>query len=316
MRYLYQFIILSCCIFSLNAYASFNVFIDALYWKATETLDWALTNNWNTRNQDVDYQTFNPSFEPGYRIGIGYEGSWDTKLYYTRYQTKTDDSVNGHITSGYLAAKLTQSNPEVDYVFQSGQGELTIDYKMLDWNLGKRFNATDYLMFRPIVGVEGGWINQKIITHFQNAIPSAEAIHTSVAYPASTIETIHQHYKGIGPKAGIDSEFTFLERDNYKLNLIANFSSSYLWGHWELSDILHNSVDQTMEIVLDDRNFGAFTIQGLVGIGFDYKRLAMKLGYEFNDLFNQCQIFDDTTGSHANDLILQGVTFELSYSFS
>lgn len=300
---------------TLNAYASFDVFVDALYWQATETLDWALTNNWNTSNQKIDYQTFDPSFNAGYRIGIGYEGSWDTKLYFTKYQTETNDSVSGHITSGYLAGKLTQSNPDVDYVFQSAQGKLNIDYNMLDWNLGKRYNATDFLLFRPIVGVQGGWINQKISTHFQDAIPSSERIHQSINYPVSTTEIIQQHYKGIGPKAGIESELTFFQRDDYQLNLIANFSSSYLWGHWEINDILHNSVNQTTEIMLGDRNFGSFAIQGLVGIGFDYKDLAIKLGYEFNDLFNQCQVFDDTTGSHANDLILQGATLEILYRF-
>lgn len=314
MRYIYQLIIGCCCFFSLNVYASLNISGSALYWQVTETLDWALTNNWNTSNQQIDYQTFDFSFKPGYRIGVGYENSWDMKWYFTKYDTKTNDSVNGHITSGYLAGKLTQSNEFVDYVFQSGQGELSIDYKMLDWNIGKKFNATELLMLRPFFGIEGGWINQTIITQFQYPISSITGL-PDPAYPASTTETIHQHFKGIGPKTGIDSTLTFFHRNNYSLNLIANFASSYLWGHWEINDILNNSLNQTMEIVIDDRNFGSFAIQGLVGVGLNYKSLSVKLGYEFNDLFNQCQVFDDTTGSHNNDLILQGGTFEVLFHY-
>ena len=38
-------------------------------------------------------------------------------------------------------------------------------------------------------------------------------------------------------------------------------------------------------------------------------------GYEINDWLNQCQIFDDATGPHNNDLILQGLTVSFGCSF-
>lgn len=38
-----------------------------------------------------------------------------------------------------------------------------------------------------------------------------------------------------------------------------------------------------------------------------------KSEYEINDWFEQFQIFDDATGAHNNDLILQGLTVQLAY---
>jgi hypothetical protein len=39
------------------------------------------------------------------------------------------------------------------------------------------------------------------------------------------------------------------------------------------------------------------------------------VGYEFNDWLNQCQIFDDATGPHNNDLIVQGLSVRAGYRF-
>jgi hypothetical protein len=43
--------------------------------------------------------------------------------------------------------------------------------------------------------------------------------------------------------------------------------------------------------------------------------LAIKAGYEIQDWFNQYQVFDDGTGSHTNDLVLQGLTVRVRYEF-
>jgi hypothetical protein len=38
-------------------------------------------------------------------------------------------------------------------------------------------------------------------------------------------------------------------------------------------------------------------------------------GFELNDWLNQCQIFDDATGPHNNDLIFQGLTVNMGCKF-
>ena len=53
----------------------------------------------------------------------------------------------------------------------------------------------------------------------------------------------------------------------------------------------------------------------MIGLNFNYRNWNATAGYEFNDWLNQCQIFDDATGPHNNDLIVQGLSIRVSYSY-
>jgi hypothetical protein len=161
-------------------------------------------------------------------------------------------------------------------------------------------------MLRPLVGLEGGWINQTIDSNFQG--------------PVSSEENIKNDFAGIGPKLGIESKLTFSHRNDSRVSLVAGFAVPYMWGHWNVNDTEHNNAasptPNTIIAGIASRNFGAVAFQGSIGVNWDYKSLSMKLGYEINDWLNQCQFFDDATGGHNNDLILQGMTFNLAYHFN
>lgn len=308
MRYLYRLLIFSCLLFTSSAYAAPEIFLDALYWRATETVDWALTNNLTTPNQNITYKTTSFNFKPGFRVGVGYESAWDTKFYYTRYHTNATNSASGNLTSAFLGGKLAQTcfegalpAPCASYFFQSGNVNFTIDFNMIDWDFSKRFYPTNALMLRPLIGLEGGWINQSVNTSFQN--------------PVTLAENVTNNFSGVGPKVGIETKFTFLRSHDYQFNLIADFTTAYLWGHWNIKDVLNDNQPQTINIEAKNRNFGSLAVHALMGANLDYKCFSMKLGYEINDWFNQCQIFDDGTGAHNNDLILQGITLRLAYNF-
>ncbi len=297
MRYFYRLLILPLFLFSASGYAM-EFFADALYWQANEPIDWALTNNLSTSNQAITYKTVDFGFAPGFRVGIASEGSWDTKFYYTKYNTSAHESTSGNVTSAFLAGKIVQ--PPGVFFFQSGQSKFKIDFNMFDWDFGKRFNINERLMLHPIVGLEGGWINQSIKSTFQSQ-------------PISIAENIKNNFSGIGPKMGIGTQLALLRSTNSQVNFIADFATSYLWGNWQIKDKLHADTARVINIDVGHRDLGALTLQAMMGFGFDYKKLSMKLGYEISDWFNQCQIYDDATGPHHNDLILQGVTLKVSY---
>ena len=54
--------------------------------------------------------------------------------------------------------------------------------------------------------------------------------------------------------------------------------------------------------------------QAVLGINLKFRSWSATVGYEINDWLNQCQLFDDATGPHNNDLILQGLTLNVGYS--
>jgi hypothetical protein len=298
MRYSNRFIVLSLFIISSNAHA-LGAFVDALYWQANEPIDWALTNSRSTPYQNITYKTIDFDFKPGFRIGIGSEGSWDTKLYYTQYHTNEKDAIRGNVVPTFLGGILAR--PSSDFFYQAEQVNFNIDFNMLDWDFSKRFYPTQYLMLRPLVGLEGGTIDQNINTYLQGQ-------------NIAVTEKLKNDFSGVGPKTGIESKLTFLRSNNYQLNLVANFTTSYLWGNWDIKDRLKGNILKTYNVKVANRNFGAFALQALIGAGFDYKRFSINLGYEIGDWFNQFQGFDDGTGPHHTDLILQGATLNLSYN--
>jgi len=285
---------------SSSADAAFNVFVDALNWQATETIDWVYLNSDSTPTQTINYQTVDFNYKPGFRLGLGYEGKLDSNLYYTGYHTEARDSQTGNLTSAFLGA--TAVRPSNGYFYQSGQVAFIINYNMFDWDLGKRFKITPGFTLRPLVGIEGGWINQSVDTAFQGTV--------------SVTENITNNFAGVGPKFGIETSYEIFSRCNGHLSLLANIATSYLWGHWTVKDFVYNTGTADDSFSVPSRNFGAVSVQGKVGANFDYKKLSVSLAYEMSDWFDQFQVMDDDTGTHNNDLTLQGLSLRLAYRFS
>lgn len=297
MSFKYRFIIiLFSFLCSSSAYA-IKLFLAPLYWKATETIDWVYNNSLTTPNQIINYKTIDYHAAPGFRIGgeVNIKDKWDTEFYYTRYYVSESDSTTGNLTSAFLGAKLAE--PSSGYFYQAGQVTSFIRYNMLDWNVGKRFQVYDALMLRPLLGLEGGWINQGINTSFQGQ--------------TSVTENIKNNFSGVGPKMGIEGSLRLYDARYSQINLVGTFATSYLLGHWSITDNLNANPSKVVNIHISNRNLGALSFQALLGLGFDFKNFSMQLGYEINDWFNQFQVFDNDTGAHNNDLILQGLTLEI-----
>ena len=289
MRYSYQILIGISLLYSSIAHA-IDFYADALYWQASESAEWALTNNLNSADHVISYKTIGFHFAPGFRVGIGLSNKdWGSRFLYTHYNVRTNDSTSGTVISGFEAGKFVQTFSD------AAQVNFAIDFNMFDTDLYKEFPVNETLLFRPLIGLKGGWINQGINTHFQGQIDYAE--------------TINNNFTGIGPKIGLESQWSFYQKENYRYRLIANFASAYMWGNWAINDSLTQSnSSQRSQMLVGKRDFGAITVQGLVGVSLDYHGYLVKVTYEVSDWFNQYQVFDNTTGARNNDLVLQGLT--------
>jgi hypothetical protein len=301
MQHFYRLLMTGLIFLSAAAHAlpenPYYFFADILYWKATEIIDWAYDNDLNPVDQNISYQSTRFNFEPGFRLGLGYGHDWDAELYYTNYSTDTTDSASGNLKSGFFGG--TAGLPAGHPFYNNGHFKMAIDLKMIDATLGKRFEISPRLMLHPSLGLEGGWINQAMRADLQGYY--------------LTSEVIHNDFSGIGPKFGIDGSFTFLQHNGFDASLVAGFSTAYLWGHWDITDVYQDNSPRTIDVDLADRNMGGLVFQGMLGFGVSYHGFSVELSYEINDWFEQCQIFDDATGAHNNDLILQGLTLQLAY---
>lgn len=289
MRYINKIIIIIGLLFSSLGH-TIEFYGDFLYWQPSETVDWSLTNNLNLPNQLISYNTIAFRFAPGFRVGVGKQGDdWNGRFFYTFFHAKEQDSTQGNVISAFIPGKFAES------IYQSGSVNFTIDFHMIDVDFYKQFMVGDALTLRPLFGIKGGTINQQVNTRFQGTI--------------IVLEKVSNDLSGVGPKVGIDGQWVFYKKNNVQLSLAAEASSAFMWGKWSIKDNMTQSNSPLISSVqLGKRNMGAFQLQGLVGINLDYKKANIKIGYEVSDWFNQYQVFDDGTGTHTNDLVLQGLT--------
>jgi len=117
-------------------------------------------------------------------------------------------------------------------------------------------------------------------------------------------------------KAGVDTAITLFNYHDYQPQLIAALAASYVWGYWSISDVTYSNTHSTIFNSGNGHSMGALTFQGSLGLKMEHKQFSVKLAYELNDWLDQSQFFDNDTGAHNNDLILQGLTFGLAYNFS
>lgn len=295
-----------------NQNRTIDFFIDALYWHTGETVDWAFTLTQGQNFEKSSFKTFSFDWDPGFRIGLGYNmkhDQWDTQASYTWFQSKAKDHTNGSVTPAFLAARLSLLEP-----FSTGKARLNIHYNMFDWDLGKNFLPSEFLSLRPSIGLKGGWITQSI--HSKWTIPNLLGF---FLFTAS--ENLKQSFRGGGPKAAVTGQFCFGNIRKHSLSLIGYFEAGYLWGNWSIQDKFADDLLTNIYIKTLDRNFGSFELNCLLGLGwdinFDHDRshFGLKIGYEIIDWLNQLQIFSDASGSQNNDLILQGLNLSLRFDF-
>ncbi|NGX48258.1 MAG: hypothetical protein K1000chlam3_01649 [Chlamydiae bacterium] len=286
--------------------ATVDVYADALYWYTTEIVDWSMNLDPKGNLETVTFQKLSFDWAPGFRIGIGYTSScdcWDTQFSYTHFQTKGANRAKGDmIKSEYFGSIFSDLG-----FYQQAKIRAKIEYNMFDWELGYLLCPSECLFLRPVIGIKGGWIHQTLKTPLKKTFD----ILNILFIPVKAEETLRNDFWGIGPKGGVNSKW-FLSSC---FSLVGDFSAALMWGHWSFSDQFLDSSGSNIVTKIAGRNFGAFMLQGFLGLGLDICNFSLKVGYEVQDWFNQYQIFDNGTGGQSGNLILQGLRFQVRFDF-
>ncbi len=302
----------------LNQCSNVDIFATALYWFPSETADWALILLPSGTSETVTFKTVSFDWAPGFRVGVGYNmehDQWDTQLYYTWFDAHTTDHIDrgsGNIVSQFLGPLIADVGD-----FQSAQMSWKLHFNMFDWDVGRNFLVSHELLFRPFIGVKWGWIHQTIHTRWQN--PSFNFLVTTI--PLSARENLKNHFFGGGPSGGLNTKWVLGNIRCHTFSFFGDFGAAYMWGNWKIRDKFIDSLLTTVTTSVGNRTFGSLMVKALMGIGWDFdvscqqSHFGMKLGYEIEDWFNQYQILDHETGTHMNDLILQGLTADLRLDF-
>jgi hypothetical protein len=309
--------ILIVCLMPAPCARAVEFFGDFLYWQATEPVDWILTNNRLPTDQVVAFDTIGFDYTPGFRVGVALDGDWGSRFYYTRLRTSAEDSASGNIQPMFIGGKFSlQDEVESEpFYYNEGHMKTVIDYNVLDWDLGKRYQPVQSLTVRPLVGLRAAWINQSFDSEFQGSWYLD-------LLTKDEVEHIENNFWGIGPKFGVESTWNIWGNERCKLNGVLIFYTAYLLGNWSIKDVsnlttvfLGQTTTSQRVVPIHNRDFGALTFQAIAGVNLQWGRWSATAGYELNDWLNQCQFFDDATGPHNNDLIFQGLTVNLDFRF-
>jgi hypothetical protein len=289
-----------------------NFFAQSLYWYTSETFDWAFTLKSTPNSTQSSYKTLSFDWAPGFIIGLGYNmehDMWDTRLSYTWFQSKANDSTSGAVTSAFLAARLSLLEP-----FAAGKANLDLNYNMFDLDFNRNFLVSKYISLQPSIGLKGGWINQEIYSNWKT-------VRILDLFTINASENVKQKFWAAGSKLGLFGKYYFKNFKNHFFSFIGKFESGYLWGHWAIRDKYVDNLSTEIFVKTQNRNFGSLVLHSFIGFGWDcnfnqdQSFFKLTLGYEIEDWLNQLQIFSDVSGSQNNDLILQGFNLGMHFDF-
>lgn len=230
-----------------------GLFVDVefLYWYANETdLSYAAlaqTSTVTTQSTPttatlpVSYQHLKSRWEPGFRVGLGWnmDDGWDLYLNYTWYQNnkKSTTSVDAFTTEfpalGAYAVNSPWSNKafflanDADTLFNSVSGKWHMRFNQVDLEMGRRYYLSQCFTMRPYAGLRGAWIHTDFnVSGFaQQAVISGTTPATGT-YSFNTSDKFRNRNWGVGLLAGFQPAFYFTE----EFSLYANADMALLWG--------------------------------------------------------------------------------------
>lgn len=291
---------------------------DFLYWFPSEEVNniWASVISIGDNTSSWGAPGFNFTWDYGFRLGTGYNflrDQWDSTLYWTWFRTQTNRTIP--------SAPDTEISPEFDAAFLTGNTALSLDgnwsllFNMIDWELGRSYWVSNCLSLRPFMGLKGGWIRQSIHAHYNDLIiDNASTDHFG-------IEHLKNNFWGVGPSAGVNTKWNLQTSRSQFLNFFGDFSMATMWGCWTCADVYNNTTNQTYSIKTQNATLGALMFRGFIGIGWDSdlrlckSHFSTKLGFETQFWLNQLRISTLQIQRLHGDLTLQGLTFNCRYDY-
>jgi hypothetical protein len=287
----------------------FFITADFLWWKLYEGgTEYALKDELNFDENHIKgpVKHLNFEWEPGYKVGIGtlfdYD-SWNLFLNFTSFTTHAHNSAfSKHDSLIPLIGIQTLT-------FAKARAHWKVDFRNLDFVLGRDYFVSKYLALHPFFGIDSAWIHQHRKLHFE--------------HPSTLKLKGKNNFWGIGPKLGTESQF-YLGRN---FSIYGDIAGALLWGKFEVDEKEDNLSNETEYYDFESHTHRMVATIGFgLGVAFetnfchDHYHFLIKAGYESQYWWkqNQFPIFDDSARKftrQSEDLSMQGLTAHLRLDF-
>jgi hypothetical protein len=291
-----------------------DVFItaDFIYWQASGTgLNYAF-NGAPLGSVDTTGHMKSPDFtyEPGFKVGLGVlcdHDNWDVYAEYTWLTVSKEDTkstLNG-TTASPVQIIPTWPGIETALVYQTASGEWSLNFNVLDFEIGRNFWISKRITFRPHLGMKFSWMEQ----HF-----NIEGFN----FDGTTADNqfkMKQTQFGVGVRTGLDTAYYF----DSKWAIYGDFGVTGLYNYFKESR--HDYTGDTLENTVSQRPQFLTTVVELdLGLRFEtifskgrYKYL-LQAGWETQMWFDQEQ-FIRFTDHNPGNLSLSGLTIKTGFWF-
>ncbi len=328
---------------------------DFLWWQATENgLSFGIRNrseyllpNGHTPNDLSDSEVLNikGEWDPGFRVGLGLNtknDGWDISLNWLRFNTDHKKEISAkpgqwlvpsllHPADVILNDRLVHwPNSGVSKAYSKWELELN----QLDLNLGREFFVGNKLTLRPNVGIRSAWIHQELETLYKvSAQQSGGGAATFVGQRFRGEVEMKNHFWGVGPTAGLDSQWMLGEG----WSIYGNLEAALLYGCFEVKRedelsaplVIDGSKAETEFVDIENsyRDLRAIVdlqlgVKWSRNFNHDQERIALHAGWESHVYFDQNQFMyfaDDinigTNFTNQGNLNLQGWTIGAEFDF-
>ena len=264
----------------------------------------------------------NWSWDPGFKIGIGYNlphDSWEIFGEYSWLHSYASDSVKGtFFTPIWNIANLSNQN------IHGANSSWGVDFNSLDLSLARTYKITPCLSLCPTVGLKGSLINQRYNVHYN--IVDLPALESKIKMKNN------QKFQGLGLRAGFRSTWSFnkywgLYGSSYVSALCSKFN---LYRKDQRNDLSNSGgktnpqINTDVAIVHLSNQFNNLTAILELGIGIEGKWMlnnercyfSLKGGWEEQVWFNFNQLISqENDPKNSGHLTLEGLVVKARLSF-
>ncbi len=319
--------------------SAYDVFLrgDFLYWYARETsltyaqrftvkstqpalLPSQLTESFIAFPKE--YDSLNAKWNPGLRIGLGFNGTcdgWDLSTDWTYYRNSSSKSSSAPFEGNLsfpIEGQQALSNPWVDNAFflvmpdtpffnEKISASWRLTFNQIDLTLGRKYWLSDCFSLRPFGALRGVWT----ATHFnvngffgpKTLTPTDPMVDPSLTnFIFNTKDKFQNRYWGIGFLLGLEPNWHF----SRCFSLYADLDAALVWGEFEgkKHEKYLNTLDfggiPTIAQQVNNKIKGEKFTRMLpildVGIGVRWEdtyccnryRIALNIGWEHHSLFH------------------------------
>jgi Legionella pneumophila major outer membrane protein precursor len=270
-------------------------------------LDFAIVDPRNDLMPEGTVQSLNYKPSPGVRASLGYSlpgRGWDIGFTYT-YFTATDEFGTAAPAEGLLYPTLTRAGLTNEAQIAAAHSRLTLN--VYDITAGRTWDVDDACRMRFFGGVRVATIRQD----FSAAYFGRDADNAGVS--------VGSQYDGVGPLFGTEGSLGF----GNGLGLFGRATGGILTGTMRNPFTETNNGGATVYADLRDRFALTVPVISLgVGIGYEYRGLFLRAGYEVTNyfgLFERPTFVDDfAEGKYvkrSSNLALDGFFVQVGLSF-